>query len=152
MPAGTKEKSRARANVRPMPESDGEELLRVNNFIVLIGERELGFAEVGPLTSLTDPATPDARHAYRFAPLVLRRAITTSTERYDWRRAIVAGKKDMRDVAIRQLSAPGGEVVNSWRLVQAWPTRWSGPTLNAMAADIAFEELELTFDDLLWEG
>ena len=135
-----------------MPERHGEELLRVNNFIVLIGERELGFAEVGPLASLSDPAAPDNRHADRFAPLILRRALTTSTELYDWRRRIVAGEKDLRDVTIRQLSTPGGEVVNSWRLVQAWPSRWSGPTFNAMAADIAFEELELTFDDLIWEG
>jgi T4-like virus tail tube protein gp19 len=129
-----------------------EALLRTSSFAVLIGDREVGFCDVGPLTSATDLEAPDDRHGHRFAPIVLRRALSSSTELYDWRRAILTGKRDRRDVTIRQLSAPGGSVVNSWRLVGAWPSRWSGPSFNALANDIAFEELELTFDDLLWGG
>ena len=60
------------------------------------------------------------------------------------------GDDDRRDVTIRQLASPGGEVVNSWRLVRAWPCRWSGPAFDALADGIAWEELELTFDDLVW--
>ena len=75
---------------------------------------------------------------------------TTSTELFDWRRHIVDGKDDRRDVTIRQLTAPGGKVVHAWRLVRAWPCRWSGPAFDAMSNDVACEELELTFDDLVW--
>ena len=132
-----------------MPRSP-EPLLRISSFEVLIGGREVGFAQVGPLTSETDlDETPD-KPVHRFPAVVMRRALTSSTELYDWRRAIVAGKDDRRDVTIRQLSAPGGEVVNAWRLVRAWPRRWSGPAFDAMDNDIACEELELTFDDLVW--
>jgi phage tail-like protein len=81
---------------------------------------------------------------------VLRRALTSSTELYDWRRHIVDGRDDHRDVTIRQLSAPGGKAVHAWRLVGAWPCRWSGPSFNALSNDIAWEELELMFDDLVW--
>ena len=81
---------------------------------------------------------------------MLRRALTTSTELYDWRRLIVDGKDDRRDVTIRQLSAPGGKVVNTWRLVRAWPCRWSGPAFDALKNDVACEEIELRFDDLVW--
>jgi hypothetical protein len=126
-----------------------EQLLRVNCFQVLIGDREIGFAQVGPLTSVTG-TDPAAERGPRFAPVVLRRALTTSTELYDWRRQIVAGKDERRDVTIRQLSAPGGKVVNAWRLVRAWPSRWSGPSFDAMRGDVAVEELELEFDDLVW--
>jgi hypothetical protein len=137
-----------------VPSQREEALLRISSFVVLIGDREFAFSEVGPLTSATDPdaPTPDKRHAHRYAPVILRRALSTSRELYDWRRAIVGGKKDRRDVVIRQLSAPGGSVVNTWRLVNAWPSRWSGPSFNALCSDIAFEELELTFDDLIWGG
>ena len=41
-------------------------------------------------------------------------------------------------------------MVNAWRLVRAWPCRWSGPAFDALRADIAFEEIELRFDDLVW--
>jgi hypothetical protein len=133
-----------------MPSREPEPLLRISCFEVLIGDRELGFAEVGRLTSETDlDASPD-RRVHRFATVVLRRALTTSTELYDWRRLIVDGKDDRRDVTIRQLSAPGGKIVNAWRLMRAWPCRWSGPGFDALNNDIAYEELELTFDDLVW--
>jgi phage tail-like protein len=118
-------------------------------FEVVIGDRETGFAQVGPLESVTD-AVEGGERVHRFATVVLRRALTTSTELFDWRKQIIAGKDDRRDVTIRQLSAPGGRVVNTWRLVRAWPSRWTGPSFNAMRGDIAFEELELTFDDLVW--
>jgi phage tail-like protein len=130
------------------------DLLRINCFEVLIGDREVGFAEVGRLSSETDLDTsvdaPPSRRSHRFATVVLRRALTASTELYDWRQRIVGGRDDRRDVTIRQLSAPGGEVVNAWRLVRAWPCRWSGPAFDAMKADIALEELELAFDGLVW--
>jgi hypothetical protein len=133
-----------------MADREGDELLRTSSFVVLIGDKEFGFAEVGPLTSATDFDAPDRKPAHHFAPVVLRRAVGTTTDLYDWRRAIVAGKQDRRDVVIRQLSAPGGRVVNAWRLVKAWPSRWSGPSFNALVGDVAFEEVELMFDDLLW--
>jgi hypothetical protein len=53
-------------------------------------------------------------------------------------------------VTIHQLMGPEGAVANSWRLVGALPIRWSGPTFNALAGDVAMEELELTFEDLVW--
>jgi len=134
-----------------VPTREPKTLLRVNCFEVLIGEREIGFAEVGPLrseTALSGP--PDPVPVHSFATVVLRRALTTSTELYDWRRRIVSGKDDRRDVTIRQLAAPGGPIVNAWRLTRAWPCRWSGPAFDAMKNDVACEELELTFEDLVW--
>ena len=133
-----------------MPSRRPEPLLRINCFEVLIGDLDIGFAEVGRLTSETDAGAAHDGPLHRFASVVLRRALTTSHELYEWRRQIVAGKDDRRDVTIRQLSAPGGEIVNSWRLTRAWPCRWSGPAFDAMKSDIAYEELELSFDDLIW--
>jgi phage tail-like protein len=133
-----------------MPSRESEPLLRVSCFEILIGDREIGFSQVGRLTSETDLHGLADRPVHRFATIVLRRALTTSTELYDWRRLIVDGKEDRRDVIIHQLSAPGGKIVNSWKLLRAWPCRWSGSGFDAMSNDIAYEELELSFDDLLW--
>ena len=135
-----------------MPSRQPDALLRVNCFEILIGDREIGFAEVGRLTSETELAGVPDRPVHRFATIVLRRALTTSSELFDWRRLIVEGKDDRRDVTIRLLSAPGGKIVNTWRLTRAWPCRWSGPALDAMKNEVACEEIELTFDDLVWLG
>ena len=108
---------------------DHEPLLRTSYFRVLIGDRELGFAEVSRLTSETPP---DESH--RFETVILRRALTRSTELYDWRRSIVAGADDRRDITIHQLEGPDGAIANSWRLLGAWPCRWSGPAFNALSS------------------
>jgi phage tail-like protein len=133
-----------------MPERGVPQLLGTTHFRVLIGRRELGFAEVGPLRSETDLSLPPGERSHGYATVVLRRALTQSTELYDWRRRIVQGKDDRRQVTIHQLAAAGGEVVNSWRLENAWPCRWTGPEFDAARGGIAIEELELAYDDLVW--
>ena len=126
-----------------------EPLLGTSHFRVRIGRRELGFSEVGPLTSETDLTVPEEPQE-RLPTVVLRRALGRSTELYDWRRRIAEGIDDRRTVTISQLDGPGGRVVNSWRLVRAWPRRWSGPAFNAAETGLAYEELELAFEDLVW--
>jgi hypothetical protein len=133
-----------------MADRELEPLLGTSHFRVLIGRRELGFAEVGRVSSATDLTLPPDQRRHRFEAVVLRRALTPSTELYEWRRAIVSGKDDRRMVTIHQLDGPGGKIVNTWRLVRAWPSRWSGPAFNALESGVAYEELELAFDDVVW--
>ena len=133
-----------------MPDRELPPLLGTSHFLVLIGERELGFSEVGRLSSETDVTHPSQERLHRFDTVVLRRALTRSSELYDWRRKVMSGKDDRRPVTIRLLDAAGNGVVNSWRLEGAWPCRWSGPSLNALGNDVAIEEIELAYDDLVW--
>jgi phage tail-like protein len=133
-----------------MPDRELPPLLGTSHFLVLIGPRELGFSEVGRLSSETDMTLPPQDRVDRFETVVLRRALTSSSELYDWRREIVSGHDDRRPVTIRLLDATGRTIVNSWRLEGAWPCRWSGPSLNALRNDVAIEELELAYDDLVW--
>jgi hypothetical protein len=128
-----------------------EPLLGTAHFRVLIGRREVGFCAIGRLTSETDFTLPPEERRHSFETVVLRRALTRATELYDWRRRIIEGVDDRRAVTIQQLEAPGGRVVNSWRLERAWPCRWSGPAFNAVETGVAYEELELAFEDLVWQ-
>ena len=133
-----------------MPVRELPPLLGTGHFRVLIGRREFGFSEVGRLSSETDSTLPPNERSHRFETVVLRRALTRSTELYDWRRKVVSGKDDRRPVTIHQLDAAGGATVNSWRLEGAWPCRWSGPSFNAAGNEVAIEELELAYGDLVW--
>jgi phage tail-like protein len=135
-----------------MPARELPLLLGTNHFRVLIGRRELGFSEVGRLSSETDLTLPPGERSHSFDTVVLRRALTRSTELFDWRRKIMSGKEDRRPVTIQQLESAGGRIVNSWRLEGAWPCRWSGPSFNGTGNDLAMEELELAYDGLVWEA
>jgi hypothetical protein len=128
-----------------MPEREAAPLLGTSHFRVLIGRDELGFCDMSPLSSATDPETGEP-----FAHVVLRRALSRDTTLFDWRRAVAHGERDRRTVTIQQLDGPDGRIANSWRLVRAWPCRWSGPALNALESGVALEEVELAFDDLVW--
>jgi phage tail-like protein len=132
-----------------MAAREPEPLLGTSHFRVLIGERELGFSAISGLTSRTDPLAVEAVRA-RFDTVVLRRGLTRSNELYEWRRRVASGTADRRDVTIQQLDAAGGSIVNAWTLVHAWPCRWSGPAFNSLENTVAYEEVELAFDDLVW--
>jgi hypothetical protein len=127
-----------------MPSPDHEPLLRTSFFRVLIADTELGFVSISRLSS------SDVDDDHRYDTVVLRRALTGSRELYAWRRHILDGKDDRRTVTIEQLEAPGARTANAWRLVGARPVRWSGPDFDAMESRIAYEEVELEFDDLVW--
>ena len=85
-----------------MPQREAAALLETSHFRVLIGREELGFAEVSPLSSEVDPESGE-----QFAHVVLRRALSRATTLFDWRRAIVDGKNDRRNVTIHQLERAG---------------------------------------------
>jgi phage tail-like protein len=133
-----------------MPDTELAPLLVSSHFLVQIGAREVGFSEVSRLSSETDVAPTAQERTHRFETVVLRRAMTGSRELYEWRRQIVSGNDDRRPVTIHLLDPASGGVVSSWRLEGAWPCRWSGPALNALGSDVAMEELEVAYDDLVW--
>jgi phage tail-like protein len=41
------------------------------------------------------------------------------------------------------LAADGTEAVR-WNFTNAWPSKWDGPTLNAMSNEVAIESLTIT--------
>ena len=127
-----------------MPSPDHEPLVRTSFFRVLIDDAELGFAKISRLSS------HDAEGDRRYETVILRRALSGSRELYAWRRHILDGKDDRRTVTIEQLEAPGARTANAWQLVGARPVRWSGPEFDATESRIAYEEIELEFDDLVW--
>jgi phage tail-like protein len=84
--------------------------------------------------------------------VVLARALDGDRTLYQWRREALSGKPAVREVSIRHLDRSGGKALHIWRLTSAWPLRWSGPGYDALHGGIAFEELELVFHDLIWQG
>lgn len=121
------------------------------NFRVIIDGVEIGFAAISQLASISAEMAVRGRRkiAHRHANIVLRRALGRDRRLFAWRESIMAGRKDRRRVEISQLD-DDFEPVSSWVLEAAWPCRWAGPLFDANAAGIAMEEVELTFERLIW--
>lgn len=118
------------------------------SFRVFIGPDEVHVASVSPL-HLADPefTDPDLRQS-----VILRRAVSGSRAFYDWNLACRAGKQDIRTVTVALLDSPGGKPAGIWQLTGAKAVRWTGPDMDAMADEIAMEELELTYDSIAWRS
>jgi phage tail-like protein len=83
----------------------------------------------------------------KHANIVLKHGMATDRQLVEWHRAIVQGTIDRRNGSIILLDRQGAEVAR-WNFVRAWPTKYTGPSLNAEASDIAIETIELVHEGL----
>ena len=92
-------------------------------------------------------ADPDVRQS-----VTLKRAISQDRRFFEWYRDATKNKNHNRAVSIVQLDDADGAAVNIWRLEQARPVRWTGPFCDALANEIAMEELEVRYKSIAWRS
>jgi len=85
----------------------------------------------------------------KFSNIVLKRGITHNLDLWQWRKLVMDGKAQdaRRNVSIVLNDAQGQEVAR-WSLINAWPIKWVGPSLNATGDEVAIETLELVHEGL----
>jgi len=83
----------------------------------------------------------------KYAPLVLKRGVTGSTELWEWMQRCVAGDCDRASGQIKLLNEQR-DVVMTWRFRDAVPQRLTGPVLDANSSGLAIEALELVHQGL----
>lgn len=87
----------------------------------------------------------------KYSNVTLKRGITDDLDLWKWRQKAMKG--DMKDGAARQnvqikvLDDEGKEAAE-WTLVRAWCTKWTGPTFNATANEVAIDTIEITHEGL----
>ena len=83
----------------------------------------------------------------RYANLVLKRGITKDRSLWNWRKAVIDGTPQRASGSIVLLDESRKEVAR-WNFRQGWPCKWTGPTLNAQANEVAIETLEIAHEGL----
>jgi phage tail-like protein len=128
------------------------------NFVVEIdGITQAGFQEVTGLDATTGSVDyregTDPNHARKlpglntYASITLKRGITDSDELWKWRQTVIDGKAQRKNGSIVLRDEAGAEKIR-WNFSSAWPSKWTGPALNATATGVAVETLELTHEEL----
>lgn len=67
---------------------------------------------------------------------------------HDWYTDLVAGRFERRDGSLLLHEPDGGAVVAQWEFVEAFPSKWTGPDLNATQSAVAVETLEICHEGL----
>ena len=140
----------------------GQHPMPAYHFLVEWGGTRTGFIEVSGLdiiidvTEYRDGANPDqVAHKMpgltHYNNIVLKRGILKGdNDFFNWMNTKSLNQIERRDIVI-QLLNKNHEPVMSWRVINAFPVRLSGPALNANAGEVAIEELELAHEGLVVE-
>ena len=141
-----------------MPTGQRVDPYRGFNFRVEIdGIQQAGFQEVSGLDSSTDSQDyregADPNHVRKltglnkFSAITLKRGITDSDELWKWRTTVVDGKVERKNGSIIMLDETGQEKLR-WNFINAWPSKWTGPSFNSTSSAVAVETLELTHEEV----
>jgi phage tail-like protein len=82
-----------------------------------------------------------------YSDITLSRGITGNLELWQWRKALMDGNVDRRNVSVVLMDENQTEVMR-WNLRNCWPTKWTGPSLDATSEELVVETLELTHEGL----
>lgn len=86
----------------------------------------------------------------KYGNITLKWGVTDSVELYEkWRKLVEDGKmKDaMKNVAIIMMDEEGNAAAR-WEFVNAWPSKYDAPDLNAKGTDVAIETLEIVHEGM----
>ena len=81
--------------------------------------------------------------------LILKWGLTQSMDLYNWRKQIEQGKigSSRKNIAIALIDEEGSEA-SRWEFVNAWPSGYKAPDLNAKGNEVAVETLEIVFESM----
>jgi phage tail-like protein len=121
---------------------------------------EAAFSEVTGLDSETDvveyrngtddPTVRKLPGLHKQGNVTLKRGYTTSSGLFDWRKKVLDGEIERKDVTITLYDELGvsGSARVTFSLRQAWPSKYQGPELKASANEIAIETVEFCHEGI----
>ena len=79
--------------------------------------------------------------------LRLKRGAALNDELWNWHNGFVQGAGKRRD-GIVMLQDDQHKPVKTWFFTRGLPVKWTGPSMNALQAEVAIEELEIVHEGL----
>jgi phage tail-like protein len=83
----------------------------------------------------------------KFSNITLKRGVIGDLAFWKWITSVLDGRVLRADGTIVLLDE-NRQAVMTWRFRRGWPCRWTGPTLDARANEVAMETLEICHEGL----
>ncbi len=87
----------------------------------------------------------------KYGNITLKKGLADSKVLYDWMIEGVNGDVTRKTITITLLSATESAVA-SWRVINAWPVKYTGPDFNATSSEVAVETLEIAHEGMTRES
>ncbi len=88
----------------------------------------------------------------KYKPITFKRGLIGDLRFWNWIRRAVTGDQALRSDGRVILRNEAGQEVMRWNLTRCWPSKWTGPSLNAKNSEVALETLELQIERLEIDG
>ena len=87
----------------------------------------------------------------KYGNVTLKWGMSNNLDFYTWVQGISTGEtateNRMKEVTIH-LQDDGHKNIATWKLVSAWPCKYTAPDFNASSSEVAFESVELAFEEM----
>ena len=87
-----------------------------------------------------------------YKALTFKRGLIGDLRFFNWIRRAATGDQALRSDGRVILRNEAGDEVMRWNLHRCWPSKWTGPSLNAKNSEIAMEMLEMQIERLEIDG
>lgn len=140
--------------------ADRKDPYRNARFLLEIdGIKQAGFSEVTIPDTSSDPVEYREGNEdttvrklpalTKYGNVTLKWGTTDSLELYNWRKLVAQGKmKDARKNVAIILQDEEGKAAARWEFKQAWPSKYSSPSLSGKGNDVAIETLEIVHEGM----
>jgi len=82
-----------------------------------------------------------------YGDITLGRGVTSDSKLWEWRLKAARGQVERHNISISVLDDEGNAKI-IWNLFEAWPTSWTGPSLNASSDEFAIEQITIAYERL----
>lgn len=124
-------------------------------FTVTVGKEQMAFSSVSGLEQSVEKIEyKDGLGGLYQMPgqaqsvtLTLKRGVMPkNSQLYDWMSSISLNRVEKKDISISLTDEAGKELLVTWNVSNAFPTKLTAPSLDATSNEVAFEELSLAAD------
>lgn len=128
-----------------------------HRFVVSVGKDQMSFSSVSGLDYSVQTAKYEdgMGNLYqvpsRVEPptITLKRGvIPKQSQLYEWISSSASRQVEKKDLTISLTNETGSELLVTWIVMNAFPTKWTGPSLDATSNEVGFEEVSLAADRL----
>ncbi len=83
-----------------------------------------------------------------YTDITLKWGLTDSADLWKWRQSVIDGALQRKNGSIVVYDLDNKREVVRWNFVNAWPTKWEGPSFSAKGSELAIETLVLAHEGI----
>ncbi|MCM1284014.1 MAG: phage tail protein [Roseburia sp.] len=87
----------------------------------------------------------------KYGNITLKKGLADSKALYDWMDKGVTGEVERKTITITLLDAMEKPAA-SWRVINAWPLKYTAPEFNATSSEVAVESMEIAHEGMTRES